>query len=930
MKIIHQHLLARTLLSLLLSVTFTSCLTNKGTGTISEMAVGFENPPPSVRPGVYWCWLNGNMTKEAITRDLEAMKSKGINRAEIWDVAAIRNPDMIPAGSAFLGDESVALIKHTLAEGKRLKMRIGIIASSGWNAGGSWVTPDWASKALYSSETQIDGPGKITMELPFPKLPKNCPVKAGQTPIFSKEVAVLAIPFNEGKIINHPEQIINLANYYSNGRLNWDAPEGKWVIVRFVCSNTGQRLIVPSPKSSGLFIDFFDPEATRRHLEYFMDRLGITPENASESGLGYLEFDSMELEEGTPWTDSMPDIFRQRQGYPLDDYLPVFAGWKFSNQQDQQFRYDFRKTVSDQLIFSHYTTGSDFLKQYHADLVAEAGGPGPPIWNTCPVDALKALGNVSIPRGEFWIKHRYNMFLIKEISSASHIYGKKMVDAESFTTWRRWEDSPFEMKKYVDRAYSEGLNSVTFHTFASTGPEDGFPGRTYHAGIDMNTGTTWWEKSKPLMDYLSRCNYVLQQGLFVADVCYYYGDQAPNFFPLYHNVPEKPRLKGLSNGYDYDVVNTDVILNRMAVKNGRITLPDGMSYSLMMLPGQEQMTLPVLKKIEALVSAGAMVVGPKPQSMPGLANNEEDKKQFRDITDKLWGSINGANITEHTYGKGKVLHGILPDEALKKAGIDNDFQFDGTPMLDYIHRTTNACEIYFISNEANEWAKGTAKFRVTGRLPEVWDPATGTQYAVKEYTKGEKHISFPVELPPHGSAFIIFNKQKRRLPVLEPNMQYAEQELIAPWAVSFPAGWGAPPQVIFNQLQSWTDFDDHGIKYFSGTATYRKTFTLSSENTGKKCILDLGEVRDLAEVFVNGKSAGILWKKPFLIDITALLHPGENELKIEVVNMWTNRLTGDLLLKPEDRFCRTNQPWGGNIIQPSGLLGPVKFLFQNR
>jgi hypothetical protein len=906
--------------------------------TDREMSMLFKNPPSSARPGVFWCWLNGNMTKASITRDLEAMHSKGIMRAEIWDVAAARNPDLIPAGGAFMGDESVSLIKHALSEGKRLGMKIGIIASSGWNAGGSWVTPDWASKALYFSEVQVTGPGKVSLELPFPKLPPHCPVKEDGTPVFYKEVAVQAVPYNDNKTLDSPDQVIDLTAHFADGHLDWQAPEGRWSIIRFVCSNTGQSLIVPSPKSNGLFIDFLDPEATRRHLKYFMDRLGITPENAADSGLAYFEFDSMELEKGIPWTGSMPAIFRERQGYSIDHYLPVLAGWKLNDQGDR-FLYDFRKTVSDQLIFSHYTTGTEFLKPYNAELVAEAGGPGPPVWNTCPVDALKALGNVSVPRGEFWIKHR-NMFLVKEISSAAHIYGKKMVDAESFTTWRRWKDSPYEMKKYVDRAYCEGLNNVTFHTFASTNPEDGLPGRTYHAGYDMNPGTTWWEKSKPFMDYLSRCNYLLQQGLFVADVCYYYGDQAPNFFPVYHSVPEKPRLKGLGEGYDYDVVNTDVILNRMEVKNGRIMLPDGMSYRVLVLPDQEHMPLAVLQKLEALVKAGATVTGPKPTVLPGLNNSDDDRKLFEELSGKLWGTIDGKEITENVYGKGKVIYGPSAEEVLFKNGTGKDFYFNGTPALDYIHRRTEAGEVYFIRNEAGEWAKGEAQFRVSGQYPELWDPATGIQTKVVNYRTENNQTGLQLELPPHGSVFVVFQNRQRNLPVMESRDNITEQELTGPWTVSFPEGWGAPPEVVFDRLQSWTELENPGIKYFSGTATYQKTFTVGNKNKGRACYLDLGEVRDVAEVFVNGKSAGILWKKPFIADITTLIHTGENELKIEVVNMWVNRLTGDMLLDAKDRYCKTNQPYmtrevwpGGDEPfreQPSGLLGPVKLLFYSK
>ncbi len=323
----------------------------------------FLNPPDASRPGAFWCWLNGNMTRESITRDLEARKSKGINRAEIWDVAAISNPQMIPAGAQFLSDSSVDLIKHAIAEGRRLKMRIGIVASSGWNAGGSWVTPDWASKSLFSSATEAQGPGKVSVALPFPQLPKDCPMKDSLTPVFYKDIAVLAVPRSADTTLAGIDQVIDLTGNFHAGKLEWDVPEGKWTVLRFVCSNNGQRLIVPSPNSNGLFIDFFDPEATKRHLKYFMDRLGVTPENSAEGGLGYFEFDSMELAEGIPWTDAFAPIFKEKRGYDIQKYLPVLAGWKIKDQSTtERFLYDFRKTVSEQLIFSHYVTGTRILK----------------------------------------------------------------------------------------------------------------------------------------------------------------------------------------------------------------------------------------------------------------------------------------------------------------------------------------------------------------------------------------------------------------------------------------------------------------------------------------------------------------------------------------------------------------------------------------
>ena len=922
----------------ILMVSFSNMKQQKTSSDRNDMSIQildseFVNPPNAYKPGAFWCWLNGNMSTRSITRDLEAMKSKGINRAEIWDVAAIRNPSFIPAGPEFLGDHSANLIKYAIAEGKRLKMSIGIVASSGWNAGGSWVTPAWASKNLFFSKVEVEGPRNFSVELPFPKFPEGCPMKDSVTPVYFRDVDVLAFPSSKEKNIGDVSEVQILTKFFNKGKLEWKVPKGKWTILRFVCSNNGQQLIVPSPNSNGLFIDFFDPQATKKHLKYFMDRLGVTTENSSEAGLSYFEFDSMELAEGTPWTDSFPAIFKKKQGYSIERYLPVLAGWDITNIT-KRFRYDFSQTVSDQLIFSHYQTGKEFLEGYNAKLVAESGGPGAPVWETCPVDALKALGAVSVPRGEFWIKHR-NLFLIKEIASASHIYGKKVVDAESFTTWRRWKDSPFDLKKVVDRAFCEGLNNITFHTFASTNPEDGFPGRTYHAGYDINPGTTWWSKSKPFFDYLSRCSFMLQQGLFVADACYYYGDQSPNFFPFFHDVPEKPRIKGLGKGYDYDVINTDVILNRMSVKNGRLVLPDGMSYSIMLLPDQVHMPLKVLEKISELVKAGATVVGPRPTTVPGLNNWEKENIALKKLSDELWGSSDGKTIFENTFGKGKVIWGLSADEVLKEKQVEPDFSFNGPSEIDFIHRTTNNAEIYFLRNEQEYPVNTICNFRVNGMYPEIWDASTGTISPLPVAGIDKKVTSIEIGLPPHGSVFVVFNKDNRSQQSRPSDKRYdaIETEISGPWKLSFPPDWGAPASAVFDSLISWTESADPGIKYFSGTATYQNSFNLDEASVKKKLTLDLGDLRDVAEVFINGKSAGILWKKPYRIDITNLVQPGKNDLKIEIANLWVNRMTGDMLSDPKDRFCKTNQSfmksevWPGGDepfrIQTAGLLGPV-------
>ncbi|NQV33059.1 MAG: hypothetical protein HQ515_10210, partial [Phycisphaeraceae bacterium] len=516
-------ILTKNAMAALLTVLCVGC-TSTDT-PYDELARGFKDPGNEARPRAYWNWLNGDVTHAGLTRDLEEAKDKGLGGLEMWDTEAMRNPDgFVPAGPPFMGPESVAAMHHAMKEAKRLDLDLGLITSSGWNAGGPWVPPALASKNLFYSIAVVRGGGKIKQKLDFPKVPRNCPKGADGLPKWYLDVAVLAWPDSEDRVIDDLSRVIDLTDKLEHGELTWDAPAGDWHVVRYVCSNNGQQLIAASPNSKGPFIDFLDPEATRFHFEYIIGKLGLKKGGDPGSPLKTLEVDSMELYEGIQWTPKFPERFKEYHGYDPVVWLPALSGWTVKDKvTSTRFEYDYTKTVSDLLIFSHYTTGSEVCAEYGLELAGEAGGPGPPIWDSCPVDALKALGNVDIPRGEFWIQSPRDIFLIKEVASASHIYGKPYVDAESWTTWRRWKDSPFVRKQLVDRAFCEGLNRITYHGYSHSPKEVGYPGRTYHAGVDMNPQVVWWSKARPFMDYLARCCHMLQQGLFVADVAYYYG-----------------------------------------------------------------------------------------------------------------------------------------------------------------------------------------------------------------------------------------------------------------------------------------------------------------------------------------------------------------------------------------------------------------------
>ncbi len=717
----------------------------------------FTDPPVENRPGAFWPWLNGSVSLKRIRYELEEMKAKGMGGADIWDVRAHADPDKtIPAGPAFLEAESLEAIGHAVKQAGRLGLRLGMLNSSGWNAGGTWTTPDISGMGMFHAQVSVEGPRRFDRVLPFPDIPKNIPTDKNGKPVFYREVSVLAVPQNDSRQIGSISDVHVLTEHVDpEGRLTWDVPEGKWTVIRLVMSNTGYPLIVPSPNSGGPMIDFLNPDASRRHFGHIVDKLKSQLGDLRNTSLKYLEVDSLELGHHTVWTAEIIEIFRKRHGYDPLPYLPLLKGWTLKEDAiRQRFLYDWRKHISDVFVDSHYRTGREFLNRHGLKLCAEAGGPGAPIWDSCPVDSLEALGAVDILRGEFWPKMR-NIWLVKEISSAAHIYGKKTVDAESFTSWRHWTDGPYFHKQLADAAMTEGLNHFTFHTFTHSPAEAGLPGRAYHAGTHINPNVVWWPMARPFMDFLSRCCYLLNQGLFVADVCYYYGDEAPNFVSA-QGLDYAPGA-----GFDYDVVNSDVILNRMTVQDGRIVLPDGMSYGLLVLPERSDMDLEVLRKVESLIKAGASVAGPKPTRTGTLVDFPNRDRQVAALADSIWGACNGETIRDGSYGKGRVFWNRSARDILAQQGIDKDFSYQGADKrtkLDYLHRRTESEDLYFVVNKNERWESVECTFRVTGKQPELWHPESGDIRALPMYRTGAAGTTIRLHLKPAESLFVVFRR----------------------------------------------------------------------------------------------------------------------------------------------------------------------------
>ncbi len=519
------------------------------------------------------------------------------------------------------------------------------------------------------------------------------------------------------------------------------------------------------------------------------------------------------------------------------------------------------------------------------------------------------------------------------VASASHIYGKETASAEAFTSYRHWADAPAQLKQALDRAFCEGINRIAIHTSTASRPSDGKPGYEYGAGTHFNPNVTWWEKSGAFFDYVARCQYLLRSGKFVADVLFYNGDWAPNL------VDEKKIYPELGSGYDYDVCNEEVILTRLSVKNGRLVLPDGMTYRILVLPKTNRMPLAVVKKLKDLVKAGATISGMQPTMDTGLRNYPLCDQEIRQIGNQLWGKIDGAKVKMNHYGAGRVFTGVPIRNILMNDGITPDFRFTGSEnFIDFIHRTTADAEVYFLTNRHKNIAKTKTTFRIKGRKPQLWDAVTGSIIKSPEYEQSGEGISISLSFDAFQSVFVVFPKSSTQNSSKSNRWVFGDRtnlavlkELSTDWDVNFDPNWGGPSSVKFNDLEDWSKSSDSRIKFYSGKAIYRKTFDLNlALDKSRQVFLDLGVVKDIASVKLNGNDLGTLWTNPWMLEVSKYLKPSNNELEIEIINQWPNRLIGDVDLPKDKKLTNTNIVFKKDSpLLPSGLLGPVILKSEN-
>ncbi len=715
----------------------------------------------------------------------------------------------------------------------------------------------------------------------------------------------------------------------ADGTLNWTAPSGEWDVVRFGYSLMGITNHPASPEATGLEVDKLDPVAVKNYFTNYLDQYKNATGGlmGSKGGLQFMVTDSWEGG-AQNWTANLPAEFQKRRGYSMIMWMPVLTGHVIkSAEASEQFLFDFRKTLSEMLAEYHYDALTNILAQYGMKRYSESHESG----RALIADGMDVKRKAFVPMSAMWTK---SPFInagdqtgyeadIRESGSVAHIYGQNLVAAESLTALGiggfAWSYSPENLKPTADLELASGLNRFVIHCSTHEPLDNKIPGLGLGPfGQWFTRHETWAEEAKAWTAYLSRSSYLLQQGKFVADVVYYYGEDN-NITSLFGE-----KLPAVPEGYNYDFINEDALINLLSVKNGILVTPSGMSYRVLVLDSNAiKMTLPVLKKIRDLVKAGATITGIKPESTPSLS---DAKTEFKSIVNEIWNTGNTKVFTGKTINDVLIEINIAPDFTYSKPTAD-------TKLL-YVHRKLVDSDLYWVDSRNDKVQDVEATFRIAGKLPEIWHAETGkTEAASYSIENGVTKVQ--LHLQPNDAVFVVFKDKAVKTSVTLPVTE--EKNLMTvdgSWDISFQKDRGAPAAATFDKLISYAENADAGIKYFSGTASYTKTITASAAwfKKGTQLWIDLGEVKNLAEVIVNGKSLGIVWKKPFRVDVTNALKPGENKLEIRVTNLWVNRLIGDAQPDAKNKITYTTMAFyqANSKLLPSGLLGPVQVMSVDR
>jgi hypothetical protein len=940
-----------------------SMLTLPVSAGASDLSEGFQSPPAQSKPHVYWFWMSGNITREGITADLEAMAASGIGGALIFNVGETHGTE-VPAGPVdYMSDQWLNLFKFAATEADRLGVTIGANNCAGWSAmGGPWIKPEHGSQRFVSTVTRIDGGKRIVKKLVQPETLLD----------YYRDIAVIAYPTikNEAYRVHQwkpksaqqggrqkrqpdlkpcpadaaidPTGILDISKHVSkDGTLTWNAPKGSWTILRLGHTPMGYQNAPASESERGLEVDKLNRSAVdaqwKGGIKPILDRLGPLAGEVFTT----LHVDSYEAGMNQ-WTSSMRQEFKKRRGYDLAPYFPALTGRLVKDgPTTDRFLWDYRRTVSELFADNFYG--------YMADLCHKNGMKFSAEPYTGPFESLAVAAKADLPMGEFWVGGDH-FPSIKLASSIAHINGRKLAGAEAYTgqpNVGKWQNHPGKHKALGDLIWTEGINRLVLHAFVHQPfSPDIVPGMTFGQwGSHFDRNVTWLKSGKAWFQYISRSQYLLQHGDFAADVLCFSGEASPN---------GGVKGKGIKDaGFDYDACGTDIFA-KLEVADGDIVLPCGRRYRLLVMPDTPFQSPHIARKVRDLVAAGATVLSSKPKYTPTLTGFPASKNEIVKIANQVWNDCDGKTTRSNTYEKGRVFDGVSPVEVLAKLKISPAVKLP--EGLAWTHRRTKDTDLFFVSNQSDKPIHTMAGFRATGRKPEFFDAEQGTVTDAPGWSVQGEHTHVPLNLGPGKSVFVVFRSPAK--PAIDPyvtadgpatksldfdtsdgtrlrawnngthTLRRASgktsvvkvtglpkpQNLTGPWNISFQKNRGAPEKARFDRLISWSEHTNPGIRYFSGTATNTIKFELPQEFLGenRQVWLDLGDVAVIAEVRLNHKKLGTLWHKPFRIEVSKALRKGTNTLEVDVTNLWINRLIGDEQYPSDCKYADVDMKWYTN------------------
>ena len=880
----------------------------------------FKQPEPRTHVIAWWHWLNGNITRQGITRDLEAMKAVGITQATVLNVWRDMPDADVPNKVRFGTPEWWGMLRYAMQEADRLGMTMGAANCDGWSeSGGPWITPELSMKNYTFSKTKVtcefDGRKRkgnlMEVALPLP------PCKMD----YYRDVCVLVFPDKE---VIDPRQVVDVTRYVDiHGVLRWTFGQGEWTVLRFGYTTTGKTNNPATWEGRGLECDKMDTTALNVHFANYPQKVLQLAQEVNPRVFRYFLVDSWEAGPQT-WTQRFPEEFQKRRGYDIRPWLPALCDETIiDSRHTEAFLFDFRKTIGDLVEECYFKHMADLchrngVQMYSEGIYGETKNP--------PVDVLKTYKYCDVPMTEFWARvtandypYTYNPWPSKTFIYPVHsslLYDKPIIGSEAYTGYALFSDSPIDLKTYGDVAFCEGVNSMMLHSYVHQ-PTEQRPGMTLGVyGQSFNRNNTWFGEAGSWFEFQSRVQYMLRQGVRRSDVLVFTGDRLP--CPQW--TPEVS--DSIMQGIKFNYINPDVLLSsRLTAHDGQLWLDERYPFQCLVVR-DSLMELATLQKLAKLVEDGARVFGPKPVHTLSLTHLDENDRALRTLADEVWSkpSVCSEVMDLHQQVKPDLrLPGVAPDDVA------------------YIHRQTAEEDIYYLANKSySRSVKMEAEFRVAGGEVSLWDPMDGQVYAAVSRSQGDYSV-VPLTLKPQQSLFVVFSKRHFGANPIDdyPTREHVLSESTG--TMHFVDDSTIADRTI-GPFRSLTEFEEASIRYYSGRVTYTIPVDLSDvvKAAPRKVLLELPAFGSTARVVVNGHEVGTVWMPNAGLDITEWVHRGANTLVITVTNPWRNRMIGDKI--QQGGFTWTSSPTTikndplpvirtDARLLPSGISRPIRILY---